>query len=353
MVHRNAMHMVLMRAIDLSERMSSGIEIGDSIIPLLQKVLTERVSTVRDLVPGIDRKIDEFAHNVDGIITDWLGDIEDQIQNPVDSNIYTSDWEKDLWMTETWCTKLVANLGNYILSKWVDDNKCFFLVGGHDIQWVKTFESKVMLQNQPNPQSKIEMIYVGSNMKVASMIAQKDNDSNIVGHPALSWLFWARIRSMFMSRIKFLQETHCDEESDEILRRLKKLLAYEANDLVVNKWAMLCNGNKIVVCDVGDKMLKVMKEYDKWKENAIAKGFDQAFKDHHGMLDSAHTSKKYHSCAFEFPFYFDSVRENIVGILLLGGQDRDVRTKLSLIETNVCLKLGKKPQKDYGTSKEG
>nr|GMD18085.1 protein SIEVE ELEMENT OCCLUSION B-like [Ipomoea batatas] len=303
--------MVLMRAIDLSERMSSGIEIGDSIIPLLQKVLTERVSTVRDLVPGIDRKIDEFANKVDGIITDWLGEIEDQIQNPVDSNIYTTDWEKDLWMTETWCTKLVANLGNYRLSKWVDDNKCFFLVGGHDKQWVKTFESKVMVHIQLNPQSKVEMIYVGSNMKVASMIGDDGNDSNIVGHPALSWLFWARIRSMFMSRIKFLQETHCDEECDEILRRLEKLLAYEANDLVVNEWAMLCNGNKIVVCDVGDKMLKVMNEYDKWKENAIAKGFDQAFKDHHGMLDSAHTSKKYHSCAFEFPSNFDSVRENV------------------------------------------
>nr|GMD16578.1 protein SIEVE ELEMENT OCCLUSION B-like [Ipomoea batatas] len=156
------------------------------------------------------------------------------------------------------------------------------------------------------------MIYVGSNMKVASMIAHEDNDSNIVGHPALSWLFWARLRSMFMSRIKFLQETHCDEESDEILRRLEKLLAYEANDLVVNEWAMLCNGNKIVVCDIGDKMLKVMNEYDKWKENAIAKGFDQAFKDHHEMLDSTYqTSQHYHSCAFEFPSNFDSVRENV------------------------------------------
>nr|GMD16579.1 protein SIEVE ELEMENT OCCLUSION B-like [Ipomoea batatas] len=167
--------MVLMRAIDpLVKRMSSGIEIGDSIIPFVTKSVDERVSTIgEDSIDEDDedsdkedfngeesddegsnghKKIDEFANKVDGIITDWLGEIEDQIQNPVDSNIYTADWEKDLWMIETWCTKLVANLGNYRLSEWVDDNKCFFLVGGHDIQWVKTFESKVMLQNQPNPQ---------------------------------------------------------------------------------------------------------------------------------------------------------------------------------------------------------
>ncbi|XP_019163754.1 PREDICTED: protein SIEVE ELEMENT OCCLUSION B-like isoform X2 [Ipomoea nil] len=108
MVHRNAMQMVLMRGLDICERMSGGVKIGDSIIPLLQKVLIERVSTVRDLVPGIDKKISEVAKKVDGIINNWFHDIEKQIQNPVNSNIFTSKKEKDLWKIETWCTKLVA-----------------------------------------------------------------------------------------------------------------------------------------------------------------------------------------------------------------------------------------------------
>nr|GMD16583.1 protein SIEVE ELEMENT OCCLUSION B-like [Ipomoea batatas] len=279
MVHRNAMHMVLMRGVDICQRMSGGIKMGDSITPLLHKVLTERVSTVRDLVPGIDGKISEVSNKVDEIINDWFRDIEEQIENPVDGNIFTSKKEKDLWKIETWCTKLVAELDGY--RGWVEENMCIFLIGGHDIQWVKTFESKVKLENQFNPQSKIKMLYAGSNMKVASMIAE-DKDCKVVADAEYSGLFWARLRSIFMSRIKFLEESHGsdDEECDEILGGVKKLLAYEANDLVVNNWAMLCKGNKIVVCDQGDKMLKVMNEYEKWKENAIAKGFDQAFKDY-------------------------------------------------------------------------
>nr|GMD13239.1 protein SIEVE ELEMENT OCCLUSION B-like [Ipomoea batatas] len=314
MVHRNAMHMVLMRGVDICVRMSDGIKIGDSVIPLLQKVLTERVSTVRDLVPDIDRKMSEVTNKVDGIINDWFRDIEKQIQNPVDSNIFTSKKEKDLWKIDTWCTKLVADVGYYPLSMWVDEeNRCVFLIGGHDIQWVKTFESKVMLAIQFNPQSKIEMLYVGSNMKVASMI-DGDRNCNVMGRPSTSWLFWARLRSIFVSRIKFVEETHGDEECDEILRRVKKLLAYEANDLVVNDWAMLCKGNKIVVCDIGDKMLKVMTEYEKWKENAIAKGFDQAFKDYHDeiMLHSTSTSlHHHHRCALKYPCNFESVPEDV------------------------------------------
>nr|GME07653.1 myosin-1-like [Ipomoea batatas] len=157
------------------------------------------------------------------------------------------------------------------------------------------------------------MLYVGSNMKVASMIAE-DRNCNVMGSPFPSWLFWARLRSIFVSRIKFVEETHGDEECDEILRRVKKLLAYEANNLVVNDWAMLCNGNKIVVCDQGDKMLKVMTEYEKWKENAIAKDFDQAFKDYHDeiMLHSTSTSlHHHHRCAVKYSCNFESVPEDV------------------------------------------
>nr|GMD13258.1 protein SIEVE ELEMENT OCCLUSION B-like [Ipomoea batatas] len=337
MVHRNAMHMVLMRGLDICGRMSDlkvlskrrmadmqmvskrkmsvGVEIGDIIIPFLQKVLTERVSTMRDLVPGIDGNISEFANKVDGLITNWFSDIQKQMQNLVDSNIFTSKKENDLWKIETWCTKLV--LGNL-----VEENRCIFLIGGHDIQWVKTFESKVMLEIQCNPQSQIKMFYVGSNMKVASMI-EVDGNCNVKGNLFSSWLFWSRLQSIFMSRINFVEETHGDEEYDEILEKLKKLLAYEANDLVVKEWAMLCKGNKIVVCDQGDKMLKVMNEYEKWKENAIAKGFDQAFKDYHDMLDSTSTSLYHHQCALKYPCNFDHVLEN-ANISLFGFSLRQI-----------------------------
>nr|GLL31867.1 protein SIEVE ELEMENT OCCLUSION B-like [Ipomoea trifida] len=104
-------------------------------------------------------------------------------------------------------------------------------------------------------------------------------------------------------------ETYGDEESDEILKGLKFLLAYE---IAVDGWALLCKGNKIVVYDLGDKMLAVMNEFAKWKESAIVKGFDQAFKDHHHeMFGSTCTPQHHPACALEYPSNSDKVPENI------------------------------------------
>nr|GMD13259.1 zinc finger, CCHC-type [Ipomoea batatas] len=111
------------------------------------------------------------------------------------------------------------------------------------------------------------------------------------------------------ARIKFLDETHGDEESDEIATGLKLLLAYEGNGLAVGRWAMLCKGNEIVVCDLGEKMLTVVNEYEKWQESAIAKGFDKAFKDVHHMLGS--TSQHHPCCTLEYPSNFDKIPKNV------------------------------------------
>ncbi|XP_019163661.1 PREDICTED: protein SIEVE ELEMENT OCCLUSION B-like [Ipomoea nil] len=161
-----------------------------------------------------------------------------------------------------------------------------------------------------NPQLTIKINYMGSNVKVGSTILGDNICDATSDTPMMSWFMWARLRSTFLSRIKFLDQTCCDEDDDEIVEGLKKMLAYEAKDLAVDGWAMLCKGNKIVVCDLGDTMLTVMNEYEKWKESAIVKGFDQAFKDHHEMLSrSIYASKHHPCCALDYPCNFDKVPE--------------------------------------------
>nr|GMD18086.1 protein SIEVE ELEMENT OCCLUSION B-like [Ipomoea batatas] len=282
--------------------------IGSKSKTNFKNVLKDRTLAIRSLVPEIDGRLMEIAGKMERLMLEELDEMDKQIKNPVYSNIYTTEREADLWKVEIWCTELVLG-GVKPLTEWVDENKYIFLIGGNDLKWVKAFHSKVMQVVSLNPQLAIMISYIGSNMKVASTILQ-DNICEALGSPGDSLFVWARLQSTFLSRIKFLDQTCCDEDHDEIVGGLKKILAYEAKDFAVDGWAMLCKGNEIVVCDLGDKMLTVMNEYEKWKVSAIAKGFDQAFKDHHEMLTSIYASKHPLCCALDYPCNFDKVPEN-------------------------------------------
>nr|GMD18182.1 protein SIEVE ELEMENT OCCLUSION B-like [Ipomoea batatas] len=247
--------MILMRAIDLFERISTIVSKGDSRIPLLMNMLMEKTSALRDFVPDIDERISEFADKTNKKINAWLRRIEKKVKNPVVS------------------------------------------------------------QSQFNSKWKIKMAYIGSNMEVASVI-NRDEICMAPDDELSIPFFWARLRSIFLSRIRFLNESHCDEGRDEIVEGLKKLLAYEDKGLVspVDGWAMLCKGNKIVVCDLGDNMLTVMNEFEKWKESAIAKGFDRAFKAHHEKKlagTTTYASQCHPCCALDYPSNFDEVPKNV------------------------------------------
>nr|GMD16580.1 protein SIEVE ELEMENT OCCLUSION B-like [Ipomoea batatas] len=307
-VHHNAMHMILMRVVDILDGIDTGVKIGDSIIPLLQNVLKDRTLAIRSLVPEIDGRLVEIAGKMEILMLEELDEMDKQIKNPVYSNIYTTERETDLWKLEIRCTKLVLAGFNPEI-EWVDENKYIFLIGGNDLKWVKAFHSKVMQVVSLNPQLAIMISYIGSNAKVGSTI-HGGNICMAPVSPFVSWFIWARLRSTFLSRIKFLDQTYCDEDHDEIVGGLKKILAYEAKDFASDGWAMLCKGNEIVVCDLGDKMLTVMNEFEEWKESAIAKGFEQAFKDHHEMLTSIYASKHPPCCALDYPCNFDKVPEN-------------------------------------------
>lgn len=123
------------------------------------------------------------------------------------------------------------------------------------------------------------------------------------------WWFWTRLRSMFLSRIQYLEMIdHLVKESssDEILQGLKKLLAYEGKNTRTEGWALLSKGSEVIACGHGSKMLQDMNDYEIWKESIATKSFGQAFKDHHETL-----SKKNHSCStLEYPIILNTIPEN-------------------------------------------
>nr|GMD19475.1 protein SIEVE ELEMENT OCCLUSION B-like [Ipomoea batatas] len=272
-IHRNAMHFIWIRfcVVYTKYSITTDSSIEDSIVPYLQTVLKKRSLDVREFVPDIDRKISDLAGEMNSKMNDWLHDIIKHVKDPV------------------------------------DENKYIFMMGGNDTKWFKEFKSKVLCVN---PQLAFVLFYIGTNIKVVSTIARDKSYGSYYYFPLQAKSLWTRLQSMFLSRIQFLNETHRDEKSDEIMEWLKKLLAFEAKGSTIEGWVLLSKGNKIILCDFEDKMLTVMNEYEKWKDNAIVKGFDQAFKDHHEMLASTSTSHHHPYCALEYPSNFNKIPEN-------------------------------------------
>nr|GMD15023.1 protein SIEVE ELEMENT OCCLUSION B-like [Ipomoea batatas] len=304
-------HMILKRSTDFFSK--GGVDEfmkKDSKVPLFKNMVKEMTLSVRHLVSDIDEKISDFANEMNSKLEEWCHGIESDIKNSFENIMFKAIMEEDPWKEKTWCTNLLIrnNISIAQAKEWVNANEHIFFIGGKDIKWVKTFASWV-LREIHNPQLTIKMVYVGSNNKVTLTIREERICETFDGRIRAGFIFWMILQSMFLSRIKFLYETYGDdEESDEIVKGLKFLLSYETEGV---GWALLCKGNKIVLYDLGDKMLAVMNEYEKWKESAIIKGFDQAFKDHHHEMFGSTCIPQHHPYALEYPSNSDKVPENI------------------------------------------
>nr|GMC80467.1 protein SIEVE ELEMENT OCCLUSION B-like [Ipomoea batatas] len=184
----------------------------------------------------------------------------------------------------------------------IEKERCIFLYGGNNIKWVREFTSKVhevSLKTDPD----IALIYVGKNEKVRASI-DEEYMSYLLESPYDSWRFWTRLQSALLSRINYLNAANChgDECDDEIAQGFKKLLGYECKGATMEGWTLLSKGQKVAVCGQGAKMLRVINEYENWKENMALKSFDQAFKDYYNKtLHTSCSSNSHSCCAFEYP----------------------------------------------------
>nr|GLL44443.1 protein SIEVE ELEMENT OCCLUSION B-like isoform X2 [Ipomoea trifida] len=264
LVHSNALHMIFTWGIQLSERKT--MRSGD-IIPSLENELRERTSGADRVIDDIDKQIYNFAREVNKKINDWVDDWVDDIKAKMKSSFrsynYTREREQELWIKGSWNLNLVAGQSHYSsfelwLNDWIDDDKYIFLCGGNNIKRVLEFVLKVQ-EFRSEFQMNLEIAYVGRRRK---MIEELDEACDYV-FDLIDDIkcFWARLYSVTLSRIQYLNKVGLDEGSDEILQGLRKLLSYEDECTTIESWALLGKGKRIIACDVGDKMLGALNEY--------------------------------------------------------------------------------------------
>nr|GLL25664.1 protein SIEVE ELEMENT OCCLUSION B-like [Ipomoea trifida] len=303
-VHTNMMHMIQTWSPGYIEDRELRVQTGYNIIPFIEKEMTERSQGLDSLIFDIDEQITHLALEVDEKIHAWANKINNKIYEMREhSNMYSSERENALWKKEKdWSLGLVVGEIDNRVTYSIEKERCIFLYGGNNIKWVREFTSKVH-EVSLKTESDIELIYVGKNEKVRASIGE-EHMSYLLGSPYHAWRFWTRLQSALLSRINYLNAANChgDECDDEIAQGFKKLLGYKCKGATMEGWAVLSKGQKVVVCGQGAKMLRVINEFENWKENMALKSFDQAFKDYYNKTQHTSCSSNSHSCcAFDYP----------------------------------------------------
>nr|GME15677.1 protein SIEVE ELEMENT OCCLUSION B-like [Ipomoea batatas] len=307
LVHTNALHMILTWRGDL-ELDTRTVGSGNNIISLLQKELTEMTSSVGSVIDDIEERKGALVNRIRNTIDDWRLDINTRIQNStwnlklLGSDKVQSSTRTDPFFDGWESFKLLGS--DKVQSSTRTDP---FFDGGNDAKCIQEFATKVK-EVISEIQLDIKFAYIGNNKKAKSLV------KNISGYALRSnnveylW-FWTRLRSAFLSRINYLNKTGRTEDEDKIFLGLQKLLAYEAKSTTFGAWVLLSKGEEVVACDLGDKMMRVMNAYQKWKNNIRSKGFSQAFKDCYEKLAS---SQDQHSCCMlEYPLTLDKIPEDV------------------------------------------
>ncbi|XP_019156599.1 PREDICTED: uncharacterized protein LOC109153217 [Ipomoea nil] len=321
-VHSNVIHMMLTWDAYYIEKDIIGINVvPDNISLIIQNELKQGIygieasSESRHVGPKIDSITRDLVHNIDSQINAWKKNVEGIIEEvTAQSTPYDREKEKLLWQQQTaWTLHLLAPDYYSRIGKpkndWIREEKYIFLYGGNNIKWIREFLSKSR-EVASKIQMNFELAYIGKNKMIRGIINKERMSHCPLRDSYGVWWFWTRLRSMFLSRIQYLEMTNHlvkENNNDEILQGLKKLLSYESMNATTEGWALLSKGSEVVVCGHGSKMLQAMNDYEIWKENIDAtKSFGQAFKDHHEML-----SKDKHSCCtLEYPITLSKIPEN-------------------------------------------
>ncbi|KAK2969760.1 hypothetical protein RJ640_028040 [Escallonia rubra] len=220
---------------------------------------------------------------------------------------FTKSRERELWSVETWRVDLLVNLDNTIFS-WVRSDKYFFLYGGDDVEWIRSFTRAVKVLAD-DAKITIEMAYVGKANKGEQVRrAFQTIRENALSYgwsevemASMMWFFWTRLESMFFSKIQIEAD-----DRDPVLTEVKKLLSLDKMD---RGWAMFCKGSTVIFCGHGGPVLQATQEYfEQWKVHVPVKGFEKAYKDHH---DNIRIKGLPACCRFEFSTIAGKIPERI------------------------------------------
>ncbi|KAF3456886.1 hypothetical protein FNV43_RR01540 [Rhamnella rubrinervis] len=201
----------------------------------------------------------------------------------------SSIWDKDFHPPphrESWIETLFKDFDPNISTS-IKEEKYLFFYGGKDDDWIQRFTSKAQaLLDSPTLKEArvdIKLFCVGKSGKGGEDLSTEKR-------------FWTKAESMFFSNISYHHYKQMNLETLEVQR----LLSYK-NEA---GWALLSKGSTVVTNGHGSIVLKVVEEFEKWKDRVVNnKSFATAFKDCYNMLNSSTT----YCCRVDFP----SEKENI------------------------------------------
>ncbi|PON78093.1 Sieve element occlusion [Trema orientale] len=158
-----------------------------------------------------------------------------------------------------WIGPLVSGIHPSI-GDWVKEEKYIFFYGGKDNDLIQQFTKRATaLANDSfikDSNIKIELFCVGKT-------AKGGEDHGILGR------FWSGIESLFF--------TKSHKDVDPVTQEIHKLLSYKNE----SGWAVLSKGSAVVTAGHGSAILKVVDDFEQWKEVIKVKGFEVAFKEYY------------------------------------------------------------------------
>ncbi|XP_070671922.1 protein SIEVE ELEMENT OCCLUSION B-like isoform X2 [Malus domestica] len=184
-----------------------------------------------------------------------------------------------------WITPIVNDI-HPTIQTWIKEEKYIFFYGGKDNDWIQQFTKKATtIANDPfikELKINIELFCVGKSPKGGE-------DLGILGR------FWNGIESLFFTKV--------NKQTDTVTKEVQKLLSYKNE----GGWAVLTKGSTVVVSGHGFTILKVLDDFDTWKNFIKEKGFEFSFKAYYEKV----IQTMRHCCRLDIPSVAGKVPETM------------------------------------------
>ena len=162
----------------------------------------------------------------------------------------------------------------------ITEGKYICLFGGEDIEWIREF---CILAKAVGRAAgiKLEMLYVGKSnprekiWKNNISIAQ-EYLSDVLPGLNVVWFFWARLESMWHSKVQHGETP----ERDPITHEIMSMLSFDGGNhgwaVFGREWGEMSQMTKAK----GDTILECLGEYQMWNDEVETKGFVAALNDY-------------------------------------------------------------------------
>ncbi|XP_020571416.1 protein SIEVE ELEMENT OCCLUSION B-like [Phalaenopsis equestris] len=185
---------------------------------------------------------------------------------------FTSSREEALWKEESWRVEFLIDEIDQTILSWIGEGKHICLYGGEDIDWIRKF-TKLIRKVAHDAGVPLEMVYVGKSsqkgVKKATEVIKREELSGHWEDPAMVWFFWARLESMWHSKMQHGGNV----EQDQIMQEVMQLLSFGGGD---EGWAIISHGSFGMVKSHGKKLYECLMEFESWKESVEEEGFVSA-----------------------------------------------------------------------------